>query len=320
MDLLNIEDFDEIAGLSGIKESFNNSVKEVMSLAGNKGDIASAVSKLCSLVQSTHEMMRNLYQITQENLLKLLAVQKDLELDNARKDARISENSSKIEAIETKMTCTADLKRVWITFTSDEELSELRKSKNLISKAKDILKKMTIDVDKLGILPIRSVHLQHIKMRSSFVPALCITFINAQIAASIRKRIGKFNAQLKDNNRLHEIKYEGRLFWSKDVWKLLKICKELRRLKLVNSAFVNSDGIRIKYNNPADSQMKTVSMNVTCYEDIDKIRAAVGDIYSDSSCQLLYDNSYFRLNFSERDSKRSSGNSISDSDDDFGDD
>ena len=104
---------------------------------------------------------------------------------------------------------------------------------------------------------------------------------------------------------------------------MLKICKELRRLKLINSTFVNSDGIRVKYNNPANKEKletKAVSMIVTCYEDIDKIRTAVGDIYSDASCKILYDNSYFRLKFSERDLKRSSDNNFVDSDDDFGDD
>jgi len=321
MDMLNFGSSEEIDCLSGIKESFNESVNEVMSLVANKEDIVTAVSKLCSLVQSPHEIMHNLYELSQQNLLKLLAVQKDLELSNRRRDDLISTNSSKIESIETKMACTSDLNRVWITVECDKELNELKKSKNLISDANGILKQMKIDVDKLGILPIRSAHFQHIKVRNSVKPALCMTFINAQIAATVRKKIVRFNAQLKDNNKLHETKYNERLFWSKDVWKLLKICKELRRLKLINSAFVNSDGIRVKYNNSAHKdEMKIVSMNVTCYEDIDKIRTAVGDIFSEVSCKILYDNSYFCLKFSERDSKRSSQDNVFDSDDDSGDD
>jgi hypothetical protein len=323
MDVLSFESFEEIASLSGIKECFNESVKEVMSLATNKDDKTAAVSKLCSLMQATYEMMRNIYELTQQNLLKLLAVQKDLELNNERSNGIISANSSKIESIETKMACSSDLKRVWITSSSDQELSKLKKSKNLISDAKIILKQMKIDVDKFGILPIRSAHLQHIKVRNFVKPALCITFTNAQIAATVRNKIGRFNAQLRDNNKLHEIKYNQKFFWCKDIWKLLKVCNELRRLKLVDSVFVNYDGIRVKYNNPAykeESDRKIISKNVTCYEDIDKIRTAVGDIFPEASCKLLYDNSYFRLKFSERDLKRSSPENIYESDEDFGDD
>ena len=319
MDLIGSE---EIAGLAEMKENFNTSLKEVMSLVANKGDIATAISKLCSVIQSTHEMMHNIYEVSQQNLLKLLAVQKDIELSNLRRDVLIKKNSSKIESIETKMACTSDMNRVWITFACDKELNELKKSENLISDAKFILKQMKIDVDKLGILPMRSAHFQHIKVGNSVIPALCMTFNNPGIASAVRKKMMRFNAQHKDNKQ-HEIKYNERLFWSRDVWKLLKICKELRRLKLINSAFVNSDGIRVKYNNPANKEKletKAVSMIVTCYEDIDKIRTAVGDIYSDASCKILYDNSYFRLKFSERDLKRSSDNNFVDSDDDFGDD
>jgi hypothetical protein len=244
-------------------------------------------------------------------------------LDNERSNGRISANSSKIESIETKMACSSDLKRVWITSSSDQEFSKLKKSKNLISDAKIILKQMKIDIDKFGILPIRSAHLQHIKVKNFVKPALCITFTNAQIAAAVRNKIRRFNAQLRDNNKLHEIKYNEKFFWCKDIWKLLKVCNELRRLKLVDSVFVNYDGIRVKYNNPAykeESDRKIISKNVTCYEDIDKIRTAVGDIFPEASCKLLYDNSYFRLKFSERDSKRSSPENIYESDEDFGDD
>ncbi|KAL7025202.1 hypothetical protein ACKWTF_013389 [Chironomus riparius] len=323
MEMLNFLNSEDLAGLSVMKESFNKSVKEVMSIVANKGDIAPAVSKLCSLIQSTHEMMHSLFELSQQNLLNLLAVQKDIELRNIRRDAVIKTNSSKIESTETKMACTSDMNRVCITFACDKELDELKRSKNLISDAKLILNQMKIDVDKLGILPIRSAYFQHIKMGTSVIPSLYIIFNNAQIASAVRKRIGIFNAQLRDNNKLHEIKYTVRLYWSKDVWKLLKICKELRRLKLINSAFVSSDGIRVKYNNPAykeKMEVKIASMNVTCFEDIDKIRKEVGDIYSEASCKILYDNSYFSLKFSERDSRRSSHDNMFDSDDDFSDD
>ena len=121
MDLIGSE---EIAGISEMKEKFNTSLKEVMSLVANKGDIATAISKLCSVIQSTHEMMHNIYEVSQQNLLKLLAVQKDIELSNLRRDILIKTNSCKIVSIETKMACISDMNRVWITFACDKELNE----------------------------------------------------------------------------------------------------------------------------------------------------------------------------------------------------
>ena len=321
MDTLKFEVSDVMANLSEMNESFNNSVKDIMNIVGNKGDIAAAVSKLCSLIQSSHEIMNNLYELSQQNLLQLLAVQKDLELSNERRDNLISSNSSRLLSIETKVACTSDLSKVWITFSSDKELNELKESKDLISGAKHILKQMSINVGELGIIPIRAAYIHHIKERNSVVPALCIVFINDRIAAAVRRKIKRINVQLNNSENRNEKRFNGKVFWSKEVWKLLKICREMRRLKLINSVYVNNDGIRVKYNtllNNDKFKMKTVSMNVTCFEDIDMIRTAVGDLYSEVSCTILYDNSYFKLKFSERDLRRSNQH-VLDSDDDFDD-
>lgn len=290
-----------------------------MCLVESKGDVISAISKLCALIQSSHEKMNCLHDLTQQSLLKLLAIQKDLELSNERKDDLINSNCDKIQSIETKMACSSDLNKIFITFTCENELNELRKSKNIIGDAKNILRKMEIDIDKFGILSIRSAHVQHIKVGNCLVPTLCITFINDRITMTVRKKIMIFNAKLDKENRLNELKYCGRVFWSKDVWKILKMCWELKRLNLINSAYVNPDGIRVQYNTPVQNvelEMKSASINVTSYNDIDRIRSIVGDIYPDVICKVLYDNSYFKLNFSERDSGRSS-DYVYDSDDDW---
>jgi len=96
--------------------------------------------------------MNYIHESTQHSLLKLLAVQKDLELSNERKDDIIRTNCDKIQTIQTKMACSADLKKVFVTLTDD---LELKKSKNLIDDTK-VFKRMDIDIDKLGILPIRT--------------------------------------------------------------------------------------------------------------------------------------------------------------------
>jgi len=320
-DVLNVEFSEQMKNVSEMKENFSKELKEILCLFESKGDVISAIRKLCTLIQSSHERMNCLHDLTQQSLLKLLAVQKDLELSNERRDDLINANCDKIQSIETKIACSSYLNKIFITFTCENELNELRKSKNLIGDAKNILSKMEIDISKFGILSIRSAHVQHIKVGNCLVPTLCITFINDRIAGMVRKRIMIFNAKLDKENRLNELKYCGKVYWSKDVWKLLKICWELKRLNLINSAYVNPDGIRVQYNASVqnkDLEIEVSSINVTSYNDIDRIRSIVGDIYPDVSCKLLYDNSYFKLNFSERDSRRSS-DFVYDSDDEFSD-
>jgi hypothetical protein len=280
-----------------------------MNLIEIKGDVVAAIKNLCTLVQSSHDRMNYLYELSQQNLLKLLAVQKDLELSNERKDLEINTNYDNIQKIETRMACSTDLRKINITFTCETELRNLRGSRNLIADVKDIFKRMEINLDEYGIVPIRSAYIQHIKVRNSVVPTLCVTFNNERIAKIIRRKMISFNAHLEDNNRLNELRYCERVYWSSNVWKLLKVCWELKRLGLINTAFVNAEGIRVTYNtfgHNDDLKARITSTNVTCYSDIDKIRSEVGDIYPEISCKTLYDNDYFRLKYAERDSKRSS--------------
>ncbi|KAL7018266.1 hypothetical protein ACKWTF_010695 [Chironomus riparius] len=290
-----------------MKEKFNNEIKDVLTLANKNGDVNEAISKLCSLIQLNNDNICSLHETTQQNLLKLVALQKDLELSNIRRDTLIMSNSDRIQSVETKMTCSKDLHKIWITFTCDKELEQLKTSGDLINETKLIFRRMDIDIDRLGILPIRAVNFQHIKTDKSVIPSLCVTFNNEKIASIVRRKMMTFNSSLDEENRLDELRYSERVYWSRDVWKILKICWELKRLKLVDYVNVHAEGIRVQYKVQAasGSEFTSSSINITCFKDIDKLRKIVGDIYPEISSTTLYDNNYFIMSFADRDARRS---------------
>lgn len=314
---LNAEIAENLMSISKMRENLNNEIKCILDLSGNKENVNDAISKLCTMIQSNNDKLCSLHETTQQNLLKLLALQKDLEISNIRRDNIIKANSDKIQSIETKSACTIDLQKVWITFTSDKELEELQKNGNLISNTKNIFRRMDIDVNSYGIFPIRSAMFQHIKVGNSIVPTLCVSFANEKIASIVRRKIMAYNAMLEDEGRLNEMRYSERIFWSKDVWKILKLCWELRRLKLVEYVNVYAEGIRVQYLIKCDDQKSTklASMNVTTFSDVDKLRAIVGDIFPEAHCCDLYDDEYFKLNFAKRDKKRCGDEESADEDD-----
>ena len=225
-------------------------INDVLSMAKDKDKLQLALEKLCNVVTDYSDKLFLLHEGTQLNLLKILALQKDQEVNSAIRDAKIYSNSSKIQSIETKLSCDRDLHKIFITFTCPNEIKQLQSSKNLISDTKLIFKRMDIDVDRMGLMPIRNVNFQHIKLGSGYELTLCVTFCNDKIASLIRKLMFDFNVKLEEEGRLCELRYSERIYWSKEVWKVLRICWELRRVKIIEGVRVNHDGVIVYYKSP----------------------------------------------------------------------
>ena len=130
--------------------------------------------------------------------------------------------------------------------------------------------------------------------------------MNAGIAYNVRRKIIRFNTILKDKGKINELRYGVKVYWSKQIWQILKICWELKRLKLIERVKVHSDGILVHYSLPGKSSDNKLvgKMNVKCFNDIDTLRKKIDDIYSEASCEIIYDDQYFMLNNEERDRKR----------------
>jgi hypothetical protein len=294
-----------------LKVNFKHQVQEVITISKNNKQIATAFEKLCNIITSTNDKMISLYESTQENLLSIVALQRDQEIQNHRRNLFIKQNHDRIESVETKRSCQSDLEKVWITFSSLEELKSLEKSKNLINEAKLILTRMNIDMDQLGIMPIKHVHFQRIRIAANFELSLCITFNNQKSASIVRNGIILFNSLLEESNQINELRYNEKIYWSANVWKLLRMCFELRRLKFLDSVRVQAEGIQVKYCRLPENDKNI--FYITCFNDIDEIRKIVNDIYVDIPWHQIYSDEYFQLTYEERDRKRNSEANFSDS-------
>lgn len=311
------QDAEKIAKeISSTIESINQSKKlisEQIDLITTKEDPTSAISKLCKTIETSHKLILSHQESSQQNLLKILALQRDQEVKNINRDACIAENSSRIQSLETKASCDQDMQKIWLTFTCPKELIELQKSKRLIDDTKSILERMEINVNRLGIMPIKAVNFQHIKIAKEQVVSLCVTFMSSNIAAYVRNSIVKFNSKLEEQGKLSEMRYVEKIFWNKDIWKLLRICWELKRVGLIENVRVHSNGILTKFKSKSNDD-KLTSINVTCFNDIDTIRKLVNDIHSEFGCTNIYHDKYFMMNNTQRDQTRNNDIEINGSD------
>lgn len=286
------------------KENFANEIQAITGMAKEKEKISTAFDKLCDLVLRNNSKMMTLHYTTQQHLLSILALQRDQEVENQRRDMSITSNSNRIQSLETKNCCQKDLQKIWITFTCEKEITELQKSRNLIAETRKIFERMNIDLNELGIMPIKSVHFQHIRIGKSYVLTLCVTFMTEKIAAFVRQRMIQFNSLLEDSGKLNEMRYSERIFWSKDVWKLLKICWELKRVNLISAVRVHTEGINATFVEKSGNEEKKAVINITSFADIDTLRIRVSDIYHDVACEQVYHDQYFMMSYAERDRRR----------------
>lgn len=293
---------DEITSSISIIKNSNISllseIDEIMKLACDKSKIYDAFMILCALITKYNTKVCEQQESIQQNILSVLTLQRDQKILNDNINAKIQHNSNRIQSFETKTECKDDLQKVWIILTCRNELERLMTSKNLIMDSKDILSRMDIDTP-----PIRKAHFQRIKIGSSHELALCLTFPSAQIASLVRSRIYKYNCKLEEEGKLQDLRYTERIFWSKNVWKILKICWELKRVHLIESVWVQHQGIKIRHKiSPTSDKLK--SKMITCYDDIDTVRKLIGDVLPTAQCKDVYDNDYFKLEYQERDDRR----------------
>ena len=287
-----------------IKSSIKTDINNIMSIA-KKNNMAVAFSKLCSLFLNCSEKLFSLHNDTQQSLLKILALKQDQEVENQLRDSKIGSNFNAIHSFHTTSSCENDLSKVFITFTCRNELMNLKNSKNLISATKDIFSRLDIDINKLGYMPIKSVKFQHIKINKNYEPSLCVLFSHTAYASYVRRKITAFNAALEENGRLEDLRYCEKIHWSSIVWQKLKICYELKRLKLIDKVRVCCDGILVYYyNDKTGNNSSLKKIIIKCLNDIDILRKEVNDLHPDVSCEFLYNDSYFMLNTEQRDQRR----------------
>ena len=234
-----------------------------------------------------------------------------LENETLNKISDIQQQSEySIDTIDVTQKCKDELNILWISFTDPAEIENLKlKSKaNLFHEAKMIFNRMGIQLDgpHEAIVDV-SIQRVSVKSSESYENELImgIKFTNSFIVKELKRQIYDFGKKEFLNNNFDLIRYSTRNFWSCKIWKLLRVCNDLKNFKLLESARVTEFGIAVSYKkkNNQDQSKSNSEMKrryVKNEKELNLLRLEVNDMCCDISAFQIYGSNYLKLNFDER--------------------
>lgn len=218
-----------------------------------------------------------------------------------------SENN--IDAIKLAQKCKDEVNILWISFTDPTEIENLRiKSKSdQIHEAKRIFKRMNIKYDE-PYKVIMDVIIQKVSVKTDNTYEneliMGIKFTNSIVVSYMKRQINEYGKNKFINKNYDLIRYSVRNFWSFKIWKLLRVCYDLKNFKLIENANVTEHGIDVSYkksiNQESSHEQKIRKKFIRTENDLDILRSEVNDICNDVPTFQLYDGNYFKLGFNER--------------------
>ncbi|KAL7033646.1 hypothetical protein ACKWTF_007659 [Chironomus riparius] len=207
------------------------------------------------------------------------------------------------------MKCKDEVNILWITFTDQAEINALRmKNKSdLIQEAKKIFSRMNIKLNKPH-KTIIDVLIQKVSVKTdnSYENELIlgIKFTNSIAVNYMKRQITDFGKKEFINENFDLIRYSVRNFWSYKIWKLLRVCYDLKNAKLIENVNVNSQGVTVSYNKSTNQQndfRQLAQMKLIRNEnDLNILRSEINDVCKEVSTFQIYNGEYFKLNFYER--------------------
>ncbi|CAG9803587.1 unnamed protein product [Chironomus riparius] len=223
-----------------------------------------------------------------------------------------SSHQEEIETLQIIDSSRADLKKLWIRFKFRGEAQEIRGKGNYPAEIKKILDKMGIKFN-LGILPLESAFFHDRKFGGSSIPeiALCCNFVNSTIARRVKIDIANFNKALEEKGQSEIIRYFTTVSWSENVWRILRICFDIKGNGLLKSAFVTNEGIKIQYETdsaPEDpnetvvdtDSLKVITAKINSMSALDELRKSIGDFNCQLPATQVYNSEYFNLSIEQR--------------------
>jgi len=138
-----------------------------------------------------------------------------------------------------------------------------------------------------------------------------IRFLNSNVARDIKRLITNYAKEQFMLKNYDAIRYVARDNWSNDIWKLLRVCYDLSRLKLIDGAHVSDAGILVYHKSTAENSEENLILKtiIRTEADLDELCENIGDICPDIPTFQCYDGEYFKLNFDQRnDYRKSQGN------------
>ncbi|CAG9798281.1 unnamed protein product [Chironomus riparius] len=233
-----------------------------------------------------------------------------LENDMMNKINNVQQQSDNdIYSIDLTQKCKDEVNILWITFTDQAEINALRmKNKSdLIQEAKKIFSRMNIKLNKPH-KTIIDVLIQKVSVKTdnSYENELIlgIKFTNSIAVNYMKRQITDFRKKEFINENFDLIRYSVRNFWSYKIWKLLRVCYDLKNAKLIENVNVNSQGVTVSYNKSTNQQndfrqlaQKKLIRNEN---DLNILRSEINDVCKEVSTFQIYNGEYFKLNFYER--------------------
>lgn len=218
-------------------------------------------------------------------------------------------SDEKSDEIDLKMKCKEEVNILWISFTDPAEINDLRmkKKSDLLCEAKKIFNRMNIKLDKPH-KAIMDVIIQKIsvKTKNSYENELIlgIKFTNASIVNYMKRRITEYGKNEFINENYDLIRYSVRSYWSLKIWKLLRVCYDLKNFKLIEKVNVTDKGIEVTHrkslyqsNNYNERVFKKLVLNEN---DLNVLRSEVNDVCKDLSAFQFYNGNYLKLEFDKR--------------------
>ncbi|CAG9804333.1 unnamed protein product [Chironomus riparius] len=223
-----------------------------------------------------------------------------------------SSHQEEIESLQIIDSSRSDLKKLWIRFKFRGEAQEIRGKGNYPAEIKKVLDKMGINFN-LGILPLESAFFQDRKFGGSSIPeiALCCNFVNSTIARRVKIDIANFNKSLEEKGQRDMIRYFTTVSWSENVWKILRICFDIKGSGMLKSAFVTNEGIKVQYeidSAPDDpnetvvdpNSSKVITAKINSMSALDELRKSIVDFNYQLPAVQVYSTEYFNLSMEQR--------------------
>jgi len=304
-------------------DEITKNIARLREMIANKEDPYIILENIIQQMADTHKNYHEKITKVTADFNRYAARQNDqlvfLENRIMKEVAKVHQRSEdRLNSIEFSQKCSVENNIVWLSFADSTEIEALRvKTKSeLIREAIKILSRMEIWNNRNN-RTIVDVFTQKISIRSGndFENEMImgIKFLNSFVARDVKRLSSQYAKRQFMLKNFDAIRYIVRDNWSSEVWKLLRVCYDLTRIKLIDRALVSDAGIQVFYKkkiidasgNEKEENFKTL---IRIESDLDELRVDVNDVGANVPTFQLYDGNYFKMQFDERNSYRNSLN------------
>lgn len=300
-------------------EEFDKNIIHLKDMIAKKEDPYSILDKIVQQLAETHKNYNEKIAKVSTNCMRFAARQNDqiVSLENRFmkeliKVHQLSED--RLNSIEFSQKCASQNNIVWLTFADSSEIEAIRvKTKTeMIRESISILSRMEI-WNNLNNRTIVDAFTQKVSVKTDkgFENEIImgIKFLNSFAARDVKRLAAQYAKSQFISKNFDSIRYIVRDNWSAEVWKLLRVCYELNRVKLIDRASVCDAGIQVFYKKKSTNQNdaeneRNYKALIRGEADLDELRTEISDEGTAIPSLQLYNGDYFKMNFDQRNSFR----------------